>query len=415
MIAALIQIIHLLWLSVLEFFPSTEFFIYPYLKSLGWLPYTQIIDHHFPGLMMGPITFFNLGFSTPEGFKALFLLIIFTQSFLIYKISKSKLAVLLYAIWQPFFGGNVLWYDLFLPLFTLPAYLFLNKKKYFWSGIFLGLGLVWKQSLLPLILILGIYLLIKKNIKAFWSLVLGVSLPVILMLIYLMGLNIFNDFWFWNVIFNVSTYRELASTLITKTELLKISVPIMTMIFFGEPILLGWGILSIMGGLSRFGLEHLQPLIPFAVMAVASQLKTKNKKLTTFLVLINLLWAVVWEVKAGNFGMTRYFDKETYQLVDIIKSKSNPGDEIFLIGVQPIVYSLTKTVPPRHYFSYQLPWIMKVNEDKLLESWKQGNVKIAVRNVANTKNVSLKLVQYLESNYSQTDKIGDYLIYESRN
>jgi hypothetical protein len=414
MIIALIQSFHLLWLSVLEFFPSTEFFVYPYLKSLSWIPYSQIVDHHFPGLLLGPITFANLGFVTPESFKSLVLLVVLLQSVLIYKITKSKFTVLLYAIWQPFFGGNILWYDLFQSLFTLLGYFFLKRERFTLMGLSLGAGLIWKQSLFPLVLIIGLQLLLKRNFKKITGFVLGVCIPLVLLTIYVNHWKIWQDFWFWNVTFNITTYRELASTLITKTELLKISVPAITMIALGEFALLGWGILSIIGGLSRFGFEHFQPLIPFAAMAVGNRLKTRNLKLKTILVVINLVWVISWEIRSGNFGKIRYFDDDTYRLANLITKKTTPGDEVFLMGVQPIVYVLSKTTPPGHYFSYQLPWIMKVNEDRLLESWMRGNTKIAVRNLADSKNVSLKLVQYLESNYLSKDKIGNYIVYERR-
>ncbi len=56
-----IILIHIFITFKLIFFPYPELFIYPYLTNHGLLPYKQILDQHFPGLMFLPINFNNLG------------------------------------------------------------------------------------------------------------------------------------------------------------------------------------------------------------------------------------------------------------------------------------------------------------------------------------------------------------------
>jgi len=65
-IITLIIAVHLFVLTQITFFPNSEMFIYPYLTNSGLLPYKQILDQHFPGLLFLPINFDNLGMRTPK-------------------------------------------------------------------------------------------------------------------------------------------------------------------------------------------------------------------------------------------------------------------------------------------------------------------------------------------------------------
>src|SRR3990167_10272801 len=162
----LIIIIHSFVLTKIIFFPEPELFIYPYLTNHGVKPYSQILDQHFPGLMFLPINFDNLGMNDEVSARFWLFGIVFLTHVLLFLISKTYLGVkrallvnFLYLIWQPFFEGWVLWIDNFLPLLLLPAFYFTLRKKLFWAGIFLGLGVVMKQSIIPLAGLVFLYVL----------------------------------------------------------------------------------------------------------------------------------------------------------------------------------------------------------------------------------------------------------------
>src|SRR4030065_1248497 len=128
-----IQLLHLLILSPMDLLAYPEFFVYPYLTSSGWLPYRQIIDQHFPGLFFMPVNFFTLGFINPRSLKILSLLLVIFQSALIYRIAKSissrvypLIAMVTFALWQPFFSGNHLLLESFI--FTPAPTLFFFFK-----------------------------------------------------------------------------------------------------------------------------------------------------------------------------------------------------------------------------------------------------------------------------------------------
>ncbi|MEK7111703.1 MAG: glycosyltransferase family 39 protein, partial [Patescibacteria group bacterium] len=129
---------------------------------------------------------------------------------------KALLANLVYLIWQPFFEGWVLWIDSFLPLFLLPAFYFLfrgikkeSNEDLALAGLFLGISLVFKQIILPLIGLTSLFLLVKTKSfrKLFWF-ILGVLPVPLLMLVYFWSKGILGDFWYWTVTYNLTTFAK---------------------------------------------------------------------------------------------------------------------------------------------------------------------------------------------------------------
>jgi len=108
---AIVIVIHIFALSKLIFFPYPEFFIHPYLTANGLIPYKQILDQHFPGLMFFPINFASLGMHTAQaarvwswGIVALEHLLIYVCARKLFKSStRALLSNLLFLAWHPFF------------------------------------------------------------------------------------------------------------------------------------------------------------------------------------------------------------------------------------------------------------------------------------------------------------------------
>ena len=121
---------NILVLSKLNFFPYPELFVYPYLTNHGFVPYRDILDHHFPGLMFFPFNLGNLGMDTPIAARFLQYGVVIITHIVLYLVAKkflgkkAILANIFFALWQPFFEGWVLWIDSFLPLILLPAFLY---------------------------------------------------------------------------------------------------------------------------------------------------------------------------------------------------------------------------------------------------------------------------------------------------
>jgi hypothetical protein len=380
MIVPLIQIFHLTYLWILEFVPYPEFFIFPYLASTGWLPYRQIIDHHTPGLWLLPVNFANFGFTSPGSFKILLLLVVLIQSAMIYLIGKKLFsrqaavwAVFFYALWQPFFAGNHLWLDLFLPVFTLPALYFVLTSRFLAAGVFLGLSLIFKQSTLPLLLV-PLYMIWKTSgrVKSLLDFIFGMCLPWIPVLFYLQKNFLIPDFIYMTVFFNFTIYGPMSRLVPAVKDLIRISLPLGLVIFSWIKsgkfktvnVVLTWGLLSVAFGLFRYDLKHFQPALPYFCLVLGIFIQklrqnNKNSQVAVFIA-ITLLWSGFFTLKSRQFFTTRFFDDSTRDLVREIKTRTSPGDNIYLLGGQPHLYQLTSTFPPARYFFFPLPWFFRV-------------------------------------------------------
>jgi hypothetical protein len=427
-VIVLVQLLHILVLWLLKFVPTPEFFVYPYLASNGWIPYLEIVDHHFPGLSFWPINFWNLGFTNIVSFKILLILVVLWQSTWIYKINKNIWAVVAYSIWQPFFEGTMLWYDLFIPVFTLPGFWAIISQHYFLAGVSLGLAVLIKQNVLLLAFFVAGYLVFTLKSKSFRPIlkfVTGLSLPLIGLMLYVVHTQILEPFWYWNVVFNLSTYASLAAKAPTQAEFIKLVMPVVLVVvslrFVKEKHIYGWFLFSLLGGLTRFGLGHFQPGLPFFAIIVGESWK-KIAKWRWILVIISILWVGknLWHPE--TFGQTQFFDTKTLELVSYIKNRTQEGDNIYLLGPQPHIYALTETLPSGGIFSFPMPWLLQKTETQLLSNLKDNPPSLVVYDLESRvdgqylSTTASSLVEYVKgTEFQLIDQLGSYQIYAYRN
>lgn len=429
----IIIIFHTFLLTRLIFFPYPELFIYPYLTNHGLKPYSQIIDQHFPGLMFLPINFNNLGMTNPDIARIwLIVTVVITQVLLfviskgILKSSKKALLVnLLYLIWQPFFEGWVLWIDSFLPLILLPAFYFLYYRKFFITGIFLGLGIVFKQTIIPLSLFTLIYIFWKsQNLKDCLKFLGGLLIPVGLMVIYLAGIGVFWDFWYWTVMFNLTIFakegRGVGPTLAHFSRVLLVfglAFLVIRRIKTKEAqILLIFLIGALLGLSTRFDFVHFQPALVFALMATVYGLGGLRKLWKLGLIGIYGLVLVWWLIifYRGHIGdRIISFDSNTLKLGAKIRSYTKPKEKIFVFGAEPHLYQMSKTLPAGDIFVFQFPWFFQVAQDRILAGIKQDrpNIVVADKTVRMEGKALVefgsKINTYLMENYEKIDNVGE--------
>ncbi|TSC88373.1 MAG: Uncharacterized protein G01um101416_41 [Microgenomates group bacterium Gr01-1014_16] len=420
----ILQLLHAVILWVLEFAPYPELFIYPYLTFSGFLPYRDILDQHFPGLMFFPLNFYSLGFRDPIAFKLLLILVVTLTSVWIYKISRSRLSVFFYVLWQPFFEGNQLWLDVFLPIFTLPAFYFFQLQKWFLTGLFLGLGVVFKQTLVPLVAFVGLILLFRRKFSALAKFSFAALLPSFLMLVYLQKIGVLSDFWYWTIKFNLSDFAASGSLAPRLQDWIKLSLPIafIALAFIkssNSRKYMFWLLFTIIGGIARFGLIHLQPAVPFFALALSALSRTSKPRFI-FCLALTTAWLGYFYTHQNNLFQTKYFDSYSTELAAQISRRVQPGDRIFLLGVNPHLYPLTWTLPPARTFVFQFPWFINTAGDRILNGLRSDPPQLVVYNpVSNIDNQYLRdygsrLVEYIQSNYMLSSQIGPYLIYENR-
>lgn len=432
LILGLILLVHTLILTRLIYFPYPELFVYPYLTNHGLAPYSQILDQHFPGLMFLPINLDNLGMTTPEVARiwsitlALIthLLLFFIASRILKSKSKALLVNILYLIWQPFFEGWVLWIDNFLPLLLLPAFYFLYRRQVFLGSLLLGLAVVFKQTVIPVTLLVFMYLfLTTRSLKALVRFLLGILIPVSLMIIYMISIGVFRDFWYWTIVFNLTTYAQSGTKappsvgFLTRV-LLVYSVSVLAlfnkerrMVYILFIFIAG----SLVGVFERADFVHLQPSLPFVVLATVYGF-VKLGRLGRWVILglygFVLVWWLVIFYKGHLGDRVIAFDPNTQELALKIRNYTSPGEKIFIFGAEPQLYQMSDTLPAGSVFVFQFPWFFRVVEGRILEGIikDKPNIIVSDRTVIiegqKITNFGKDIDQYINQNYQKIESVG---------
>lgn len=433
LLLVVIIIAHLFILTKLIFFPYPELFIYPYLTNNGLIPYKQILDQHFPGLIFLPINFDNLGMNNPQiarwwliaSVVAVQVLLFFISRKLLKSDKKALIAAFLYLLWQPFFEGWVLWIDSFLALMLLPAFYFVYHKKSFLSGLLLGVAIVFKQVMIPLAALLFIYWIWQKeSIKQLGIYLFGLILPIGGMFIYLLLIGSLADFWYWTIVFNLTIYAQSGRGLVpTLAHLLRVAFVFgSSFIIFlrikeqEAQILLLFLIGTLIGLSTRFDFVHFQPALPFAILAIVYTVERIWKlvpvKISIAVYLLVSIWWLTIFYK-GHIGERIYFfDEHTINVADKIDQYTKDGEKIFIFGEAPHLYQMTKTMPAGDLFVFQFPWFFDVAQERMLEGLKkdQPNIIVADRTVKiedqPITEFGKKINLYINNNYEKIEMIG---------
>ena len=418
---------HIFILSRLIFFPYPELFVYPYLTNRGLIPYRDILDQHFPGLMFFPLNLDNLGMTTPEVARLWQYGVVIVIHLLLFMIAKrifgserkALITNLIYFIWQPFFEGWVLWIDSFMPIFLLPSFYFLYKwakqkelKLVFLSGLFLGLAVIFKQAVLPLVLLVGIFILFKKKKlqhPAIFSL--GFLIPCVFLVAYILKLDVWEDFIYWTVTFNLTTFAQMGRKYPEASLLLRsLFVILPSLIIFKRYFLLT---LYILGGLAfayaRFDLVHLQPVLPFVVLGTtAAFVWMWQRSRTKISIAIYLIGTIVILTKfyQGHLGSKVFFFGESEKkIVKEVQSVAGKDDKIFTLGTFPHIYQMAARLPPGNVFVFQFPWFMIEAEGKVLSGIEKEPPRVVVRDknaLVDGKNLVSympEISEYIENSY----------------
>lgn len=425
---------HVFILNKIIFFPYPELFIYSYLTNKGLLPYKDIFDQHFPGIMLSPINMISLGFDTPYEARLLHMVLIAVNHILIYLLAKkifrsnflSLCANFFYLIWQPYMEGYVLWIESFVtPLILLAANIFSVKynfvKKYFFSGLVLGVAFIFKQVLTFLLFFLAAYIIVKHGFKKGLIFVLGVSLPVILMLFYIIKKGVFPEFFFWTFIFNVTTFAEMGRKYPTVYELLKglwVFGPSFVVILWAKlknrleesyVVLFIFLLGSLAFAYARFDWVHLQPALPFAILFFILFLKIFHRYVVYLFVPLYIIGSAYLIMPFYNWAFSQkniqFFGDFENKLKDEVIKYVQPDDSVFAFGTTPHLYFLTNTLPAGRVFVFQFPWFMKISEERVLEGIISNQPKVVVRDkTAQVQGMNLlesmpDISNYIERNF----------------
>ena len=422
-----IIISHVYILSKMIFFPYPELFVYPYLTNHGLIPYKNILDQHFPGLMFFPINLDNLGMNTPEAARLWQYGVVILTHILLFIIAKkifgsvryALLTNLLYFIWQPFFEGWVLWIDSFMPIFLLPSFYFLHEwrqkkefKSVFSAGLFLGLALLFKQAVLPLVLLIGIFIFLKtKKFQHLSIFSIGFLIPCVFLVAYILKLNVWRDFIYWTVTFNLTTFAQMGRKYPEMSLLARsLFVIVPSFILFRKNFLLA---LYIFGSLAfayaRFDLIHFQPVLPFVVLGTTAAFfwiwHSTRTKISIAIYLVGTI-VILTKFYQGHLGSKVFFFGEfENKIIKEVQVIADKNDKIFVLGTFPHLYQMADRLPPGNVFVFQFPWFMVKAEDRVLAGIKEELPRVVVRDknaLVDGKNLVSympKINKYIENNY----------------
>lgn len=385
LILLLLLVIHLILLVNLQFTAWPEMFSYPYLRNNGFFLYKDMIHPYPPVLTMAlsvVYKFFGYKLIVLKMFTWLIILVSDVLIFLIVrKITNKNIfafsSLVFYILTQPFLEGNQLWFDLAIVPSILFGILFLLNKKYFLSGLFLGVAILTKQTTGIFLIFWSLFILVgERKLKPVINLCFG---PIILFLILLARLvteGAVSGFFNWTLIYPFTFwskfpgYVQMALSNREMVVLILLFVPL----FFSIAKLKKQSllILSVFASLlliyPRFSFFHFQ--ITLALISILFGYLT-NKFSVIYLILITLL---IIQPVIGNWGKkTRFYSNQDIDFAKIIQNNSSINDKIFLLGLPSSIYVLSDRIPPKPWtdnFGWYLE-IPNVQKD-IISRWKDS-------------------------------------------
>jgi len=436
----LILLIHLLLLSNLRFTAWPEMILWPYFILKGLLPYRDIAIAHNALLIFDLALFYKIFGISLFSLKIYTWILILSTDLLVYwvarKITKKEETALLslafYVLWQPYFEGNGVWFDLFLAPLGLLIFYFLWSKEFFWSGIFAGLAILVKQTAFWFIFPIGFSFWFIQNlkIKSIKKFLIGLAAPLLIFLVYLFKVGILQDFYFWAIKFGVGYLPHAPGQIQLPTikQIFSLGIPcafvfltMITLLFQCNGVkeiqklflpFLVWCFFTSLGVFPRWGYFHLQPALPFLAVISSVSLYLISKtwpKLFLGVYLILFFLGVIY-LQSRFYYLNwqkpdRFFEKETLEVASWLKEKTNPGEKIFILNSWDHLYALSETLPAVSPWVPTLPWYMEYPgiQDEIVFDLQKEKPKIVVFEDYKLKGLGSykpeKIDKFLQENY----------------
>ena len=381
--------LHFFILMKLQFTAWPEMFSFPYMVNHGFLIYKDF-HHAYQPLLTIILSFVYKTF----GYKLLTLeiftwLVILASDLLIFLISfkmlgkklSSLIPMIIFITLQPFFEGNMLWFDLATLPFILASIYFLFDKKYFWSGIFIALAILVKQQIVIFLIGYFIYFWIKKiNLRRFVKFTVGGLIPVTATLVIFFVNGALMDYFFWTLIFPLKYLPTIPGYAIFPT-----TKQVLTLAFMISPLLLiskkadrtseniFLGILlvaAILSSLPRFSYFHLQPMIGIYSIFISGFVLPKGRLFLLLIPFAIFLYIFKQNVMLLNLP-PRFYDAALQEFSDLVDQNVSKGQKLYLLGPNSLVYVLAGRIPAKPWIENYV-WHFEVPgmQEKMLAGWK---------------------------------------------
>ena len=395
---------HVFLLSGLRFTAWPEMLSYPYLRNNGYLLYRDMIHPYPPILTMVLSIVYKL-----FGYKLIVLkiftwLIILVNDILIFLVAKkitksvkySVLSLISYILLQPFLEGNQLWFDLAVVPFVLLGIFFSLNKKYFLSGLSLGVAILTKQTTGLFLILWGVFLLIReRKLKPVVNLIAGPLVLFAILLVRLITEGAVSGFFNWTLIYPFTWWSKFpgyVQMVLTNRQfiiLVLLVIPVILLIFKlktnylkDKSVLLTtfYLLLSFVLVYPRFSFFHFQLGIAFCAIFYGlffSKFKFSLILHSTFYILLFIL--ICLPVLKSDWGKeARFWGKEEERIAEIIKDETKTGDLVYLLGPQSGLYVLSGRLPPKPWTD-NFVWYLEIPgvQEEIIKRW-EGNKPVVV-------------------------------------
>lgn len=419
---ASILLLHTVLILFKGYFLSIEFTLYPYLTAHGFLPYREIIDHHFPTLLFGPFALPAFLTGNPWLLLPVFLLVLLLTDVILYSILirykvKSPLVwLLLYVVSSVYFAGNVLWIETFINL-LLVSWIFLSfsrtKINFLVSGFLFSQILLLRPTITPAVFLFVYGLSLPFTRELIMGAIVGFLIPGL----YLVRFGLLVDFYRLAFEFNSRVYPRLSMLLPAKRQILLLLLwlaPISFSLVKNKKFILLAALLSLLVHIfPRFGFEHLQPLF---LMGIIIWAKNPPKTPTViYLMIFSLLILNMVSTMRHRYG--NYFLSP--EVVNISRTaKELPGYSLYLLGASDLIYPLSGKLPPNYTYLPSLPWYFNEPDlvNKVIDSLKNNDTPVIVDYAASVDGYNVvvdgnPIYEYIKMNFIPGEKIGHYQIF----
>lgn len=416
-------VVHLVAIIVGGYFLSPEFTVYPFLASRGFLPYTNIIDQHFPALLFGPISLPFFLTANPYPLLILFLLVTAATDLFFYlalirrQVVAPQAWLLLWITFSYWFSGNTLWLETFVGLFLAIVFFTSTNRKSlvnFASGFLFGLIFLIKPTFVFSLILL--FFALQFSVGLFF--IAGLASPLLITGLYFFKFDLLPAFLYLTFDFNRRFYVVLAAKAPTVRLLVE------TSLFFGGALVLflrrqkflftALVISAFVLAYPRFGYIHLAPALLLSLFFLAQTTTIRPALLVGAVLLFVFALAKNYRHHYGNF----YLDSETIKLASYLKTK--PETSLYILGGNDLLYPLTNRIPPGFTYLPSLPWYWQddVLSQKVVTALTDSpTTQVLVKSNALLDGANIQasgglIGEFIKENYRPKETIGNYQVYQ---
>lgn len=438
----IIILVQLYILNNITFTAWPEMFSYPYLVNNGFNLYQDIALPYEPVLSESLAVLYKLFGYNLIVLKLFTWGIIILADVLILLISrkiigegyKSLIPVVFFAMMQPFFEGNMLWFDLsvtpFLLLAVFSIYYLENFRKYLLFGLFLGIAFFIKQQVGLSIGLVFAYFLITRQWKELSQTILGLLIPTILIIGYVLLKGIVNDYFFWTVIVPLYWYPKFPGYVnLPSTKeflgLVLLALPLLSVLAVKKTytknflIILCLFLGSFITAFPRFELFRLQPALAMYILLLAFVVLQTKKYLIFWLIPVILVTVVLGKNILFKDVQNRFYSEVDIKTASQIKMLQQ-DNQLFLIGLSSLNYVLTNSIPPKPWIDNYV-WYLEIPgmQQKVIDGLEKSKTNLILRKspeLGNWYDLGVyqpqQIVEYMQMNYDKQGMLnGDIEIW----